>query len=130
MPYDESPELDTQLNTFEEEEQADDAELKKRFEHVSHINLQDIDAVFSAIKEMAKEKGISQYLLELLQSLIAIKVENETGYIFIFKKCKKKSFYFNTHLFVHLAFVSGYLRQKSCVKFRSKKQRLVMAISK
>jgi len=78
ISYEEAPELDTQISTFEEEESLDNEELKKRFGHVSEINLQDEDAVFNALKRTTKEKGINKYLLELLQSLIAMKFEDNS----------------------------------------------------
>ena len=34
IDYDESPELDTQVATYDEECESDEADLKKRFEHI------------------------------------------------------------------------------------------------
>jgi prefoldin subunit 5 len=61
--------LETQVDTFEEEGKDDFKELTERFQDLD-ININNPDEVFKALKEQARKNGIAQNFLGALQNML------------------------------------------------------------
>ncbi|XP_049850953.1 formin-A-like [Schistocerca gregaria] len=77
LKYTESPELELQLQHYDEEKEADEQAYKMRFSHVSDLKLDDIDAVFQRIKIIVKDADISKYFANILRNLISIRLDED-----------------------------------------------------
>jgi len=67
--------LETQIDTFEEEGKDDFKELTERFQDLD-ININNVDEVFKALKEQARKNGIAQNFLGALQNLLIMTLKS------------------------------------------------------
>jgi len=80
VKYEDSPELDTQVKIFDDEDEHDTAELTKRYAHLREgVNLDDINAVFEELRLVTKEQGLSSYFHAILKDLIGLPFGKETA---------------------------------------------------
>lgn len=71
-----SVELDTQVQVYEEEKNLDEEEQRQRFAHVPEIKLEDTENVFTGLKTITKSHHVDDYFLEVLQTLLAIRFDS------------------------------------------------------
>ena len=71
-----SVELDTQVQVYEEEKNLDEEEQRHRFAHVPDIKLEDTENVFTGLKTITKSHHVDDYFLEVLQTLLAIRFDS------------------------------------------------------
>lgn len=72
------PELELQLDVFEEETTLDDNEVKERFQGID-IDVDDPDEVFSALRAKLKDTGLSETLQSILRNLLLIPPDSTDG---------------------------------------------------
>lgn len=70
--------LETQIDVYEEESNDDYKELHDRFAALE-LNIDDIDDVIKHLKESMKNAGLGQNFLGLLQNIVLMPINNETG---------------------------------------------------
>jgi hypothetical protein len=72
------PELELQLDVFEEETTLDDTEVKERFQGMD-IDVDDPDDVFTALRNKVKDTGLSETLQSILRNLLLIPPDTVDG---------------------------------------------------
>jgi dishevelled associated activator of morphogenesis len=72
------PELELQLDVFEEETTLDDNEVKERFQGID-IDVDDPDEVFTALRAKLKDTGLSETLQSILRNLLLIPPDSVDG---------------------------------------------------
>jgi dishevelled associated activator of morphogenesis len=72
------PELELQLDVFEEETTLDDNEVKERFQGMD-IDVDDPDDVFTALRNKVKDTGLSETLQSILRNLLLIPPDSVDG---------------------------------------------------
>jgi hypothetical protein len=73
-----SPELDNQIQVYTDEKELDEKEQKAKFDHVPDVKLEDPENVFHGIQSIAKNHRLDDYFLEVLQNLLAIRLDANT----------------------------------------------------
>eukprot|EP01132_Coremiostelium_polycephalum_P011401 gene11401-13964_t len=72
--------LYTQIEIFEEMMEDDNQELEQKLDDLKRqlgIDIEDLDAVYKAIKSMASKSGLTKSLLSILQNLLVIKTSDQ-----------------------------------------------------
>ncbi|GAM18201.1 hypothetical protein SAMD00019534_013760, partial [Acytostelium subglobosum LB1] len=77
LPYEEAPDLLTQIDVYEDEARADQEELLDRFSGLD-INIEDPTEVFKCILEQVDKRPHHPFL-HILQCLLSIPSDNDTG---------------------------------------------------
>jgi hypothetical protein len=72
-----SEDLELQISVFDEEREHDEQLLKKRFAHVEGVKLDDVNDVFSALQDIAKQSNTVSYLRDVLVNLVALNPASE-----------------------------------------------------
>jgi len=76
-----SPELDTQLNIFEEEAEADNTVINETL-NVDYLELTDPDELFNSIKETIQDPETFGWFLRVLQNILLIPTDAHRRYVF------------------------------------------------
>ncbi|EFA83348.1 actin binding protein [Heterostelium album PN500] len=77
--YDESPELDTQITVFEEEENKDSKEMADRFNEFPGLNLTSIDDTIKALMDKIKITGLVDTFREIVKDLLLLPANEDLG---------------------------------------------------
>jgi len=73
-----SVELDNQVQVYTDEKELDEKEQKAKFDHVPDIKIEDPENVFHGLQTIAKTHRLDDYFLEVLQNLLAIRLDTNT----------------------------------------------------
>ncbi|KAM9949412.1 hypothetical protein ACTFIT_010621 [Dictyostelium discoideum] len=77
--YDESPELDTQITVFEEEESKDNKEMSERFQEFKGLNLDNVDDVLKTLMDRIRPKGLVDCMREISKDLLLLPIDDDVG---------------------------------------------------
>jgi len=77
--YDESPELDTQITVFEEEESKDNKEMSERFVDYPTLDLTSVDAVIKTLLDKIKNIGLVDCMREIVKDLLLLPTGDDVG---------------------------------------------------
>ncbi|KAN0050070.1 hypothetical protein ACTA71_003171 [Dictyostelium dimigraforme] len=77
--YDESPELDTQITVFEEEESKDNKEMAERFQEFKGLNLENVDDVLKTLMDRIRPKGLVDCMREISKDLLLLPIDDDVG---------------------------------------------------
>ncbi|KAK5582503.1 hypothetical protein RB653_004088 [Dictyostelium firmibasis] len=77
--YDESPELDTQITVFEEEESKDNKEMSERFQEFKGLNLDSVDDVLKTLMDRIRPKGLVDCMREISKDLLILPIDDDVG---------------------------------------------------
>eukprot|EP01133_Synstelium_polycarpum_P012056 gene12056-14107_t len=77
--YDESPELDTQITVFEDEESKDNKEMSERFSEFPGLNLANIDDIIRTMMERIRPLGLVDTFREVVKDLLLLPTSEDAG---------------------------------------------------
>ncbi|GAM27596.1 hypothetical protein SAMD00019534_107720 [Acytostelium subglobosum LB1] len=77
--YDDSPELDTQITVFQEEESKDNKEMADRFSEFPGLNLSNTDDIVKALLDKIKMTGLIDTYREIVKDLLVMPANEEAG---------------------------------------------------
>jgi len=78
IPYEEAPDLLTQIDVYEDEARNDQEELTEQFSDL-HFNINDPKEVFGAIMEQVSKRPLHHPFLHILQCLLSLPSDSDAG---------------------------------------------------